>query len=160
MIEKLTQIISDLGDLKSKLVLLVGTSENGARGKSALLKTLGERNQVSPMNVGLELGRRLFPISKMKRAFSAGLLLRELADQYSGDGLLLLDNIELLFEKDLQVNPLELLKLLAHSRKVVAVWPGDYHAERLTYADMSHPEHRDYGCDGLVVFDTNLHHTH
>ncbi|MDD4927715.1 MAG: BREX-3 system P-loop-containing protein BrxF [Gallionella sp.] len=157
MIEKLEQLISELGDLNSKLILLVGSLNGGGKSKTALLRTLGERAKVEPLNVGIELGRRLSAVPINKRAFSAGELLRELADQHATGGLLLLDNLELLFEKDLQVNPLNLLKRLAHAQKVVAVWPGSYMADRLIYADMGHPEHREYGCDGLVIFETNLH---
>lgn len=154
MIEKLEGLISELGEMNSKLILLVGPSEGDGNGKTALLRILSERSQVAQLNVGLELGRRLSSISIKKRAFSASELLRELADQYGAGGLLLLDNIELLFDKDLHVNPLNLLKGLAHARKVVAVWPGNYMADRLIYAEMGHPEYRDYGCDGLVVFET------
>lgn len=154
MIEKLERLISELGDMNSKLILLVGTSDGDGKGKTKLLRTLSERSQVAPLNVGLELGRRLSAIPIKKRAFSASELLRDLADQHGAGGLLLLDNIELLFDKDLHVNPLNLLKGLAHARKVVAVWPGNYMADRLIYAEMGHPEYRDYGCDGLVVFET------
>lgn len=154
MIEKLEGLISELGEMNSKLILLVGPSEGDGSGKTALLRILSERSQVAQLNVGLKLGRRLSSISIKKRAFSASELLRELADQYGAGGLLLLDNIELLFDKDLHVNPLNLLKGLAHAKKVVAVWPGNYMAGRLIYAEMGHSEYRDYGCDGLVVFET------
>ena len=66
---------------------------------------------------------------------------------------LLLDNLELLFEPSLQINPLDLVRRLAHSRRVVAVWPGERRGDRLIYADMSHPEHRDYSQDGVVVLE-------
>lgn len=56
----------------------------------------------------------------------------------------MLAKLELLFEKGLQINPLDLVKRLAHSKRVVAVWPGELRGDRLIYADMSHPEHRDY----------------
>jgi hypothetical protein len=42
---------------------------------------------------------------------------------------------------------------LAHSKRVVAVWPGELRGDRLVYADMSHPEHRDYSRDGVVVLE-------
>ena len=67
--------------------------------------------------------------------------------------MLLLDNIELLFDRTLQLDPLDLLKRHAHARRVVAVWPGELRDGRLTYAEMGHPEHQDYGLDGLVPFE-------
>jgi hypothetical protein len=57
MIEKLEQLISELGDLNSKLILLVGPLNGGGKSKTALLRTLGERAKVEPLNVGIELGR-------------------------------------------------------------------------------------------------------
>lgn len=150
MLEKLEQIIGEIGDLNSKLVLLVGASHSG---KTKMLRELGAKLNIEPMNVGMELGRRLAATPNNKRGFSAGELLREIADKERKDDPLLLDNLELLFEPSLQINPLDLIKRLAHSKRVVAVWPGEFRGDRLTYADMSHPEHRDYSRDGVVVLE-------
>lgn len=148
MLAKLERLIGEIGDLNSKLVLLVGA---GRSGKTKLLRELGAKLNIEPLNVGLELGRRLAATPNKKRGFSAGELLREIADKERADDPLLLDNLELLFEKGLQINPLDLVKRLAHSKRVVAVWPGELRGDRLIYADMSHPEHRDYSRDGVVV---------
>ncbi len=148
MLAKLERLIVEIGDLNSKLVLLVGA---GRSGKTKLLRELGAKLNIEPLNVGLELGRRLAATPNKKRGFSAGELLREIADKECTDDPLLLDNLELLFEKGLQIHPLDLVKRLAHSKRVVAVWPGELRGDRLIYADMSHPEHRDYSRDGVVV---------
>ena len=150
MLEELERLIDEIGDINSKLVLLVGASRGG---KTKLLRELGVKLNIEPLNVGLELGRRLAAMPNNKRGFSAGELLREIADKERTDDPLLLDNLELLFEKSLQINPLDLLKRLAHSKRLVAVWPGKLRGDRLIYADMSHPEHRDYSCDGVVVLE-------
>lgn len=150
MIAQLERLIGEIGDLNSKLVLLVGASRSG---KTKLLRELGTKLNIEPLNVGLELGRRLAATPINKRGFSAGELLREIADKERTDDPLLLDNLELLFEKSLQINPLDLVKRLAHSKRVVAVWPGELRGDRLIYADMSHPEHRDYSRDGVVVLE-------
>ena len=150
MIAQLERLIGEIGDLNSKLVLLVGASRSG---KTKLLRELGTKLSIEPLNVGLELGRRLAATPINKRGFSAGELLREIADKERTDDPLLLDNLELLFEKGLQINPLDLVKRLAHSKRVVAVWPGELRSDRLIYADMSHPEHRDYSRDGVVVLE-------
>ncbi len=150
MLAELERLIGEIGDLNSKLVLLVGT---GRSGKTKLLRELGTKLNIEPLNVGLELGRRLAATPNNKRGFSAGELLREIADKERTDAPLLLDNLELLFEKNLQINPLDLVKRLAHSKRVVAVWPGELRGDRLIYADMSHPEHRDYSRDGVVVLE-------
>jgi len=150
MLTKLERLIGEIGDLNSKLVLLIGV---GRSGKTKLLRELGAKLNIEPLNVGLELGRRLAATPVNKRGFSAGELLREIADKERTNDPLLLDNLELLFEKGLQINPLDLVKRLAHSKRVVAVWPGELRGDRLIYADMSHPEHRDYSRDGVVVLE-------
>lgn len=150
MLAKLEQLIGEIGDLNSKLILLVGTSRSG---KTQLLRKLSAKLNIEPLNVGLELGRRLAATPNSKRGFSAGELLREIADTERTEEPLLLDNLELLFEPGLQINPLDLVRRLAHSKRVVAVWPGELRGDRLVYADMSHPEHRDYSRDGVVVLE-------
>jgi len=147
---KLERALKEITDLNCKLILLTGSP---GTGKTRLLNELGDKLQVEPLNVGLELGRRLAATPHNKRAFLVGELLREIADHERADDPLLLDNLELLFEKGLQINPLDLVKRVAHSKRVVAVWPGELRGDRLIYADMSHPEYRDYSRDGVVVFE-------
>jgi hypothetical protein len=148
-LDKLEQLIEEIGDLQSKLILLVG---NG--GKTRLLHVLAQRLKTAPVNVGVELGHCLAVTPVADRAFSANELLRGITDSVCGDAPLLLDNLEVLFEPSLKINPLDLIKRLAHSRRVVAVWPGEMRDDRLVYASMGHPEYRDYTRDGVVVFET------
>lgn len=150
MIERLLQLTHDIASLNIKLILLIGPNRSG---KTKLLRELGDKLNMKPLNVGLELGRRLAATPNSKRGFSAGELLREITDKERTAEPLLLDNLELLFEQSLQINPLDLVRRLAHSKRVVAVWPGELRGDRLIYADMSHPEYRDYSRDGVVVFE-------
>lgn len=150
MIEKLELLGTAIASLHSKLILLVGSQSTG---KTSLLKAFGKRVEAEPLNVGSQLGLRLAGLSQKQRPIEAISLLRELADQYAKDDLLLLDNIEILFDRSLQLDPLDLLKRQAQVRRVVAVWPGELHDGRLTYAVMGHPEHQDYGIDGFVPFE-------
>jgi len=150
LIEKLERLTTEIASIHSKLILLVGRPHSG---KTALLTAFGKRMETEPLNVGSKLGLRLAGLPQKQRHLEAGSVLRELTDQHAKDDLLLLDNIELLFDKTLQLDPLQLLKRHAHARRVVAVWPGELRDGRLTYADMGHPEHQNYGLDGLVTFE-------
>lgn len=150
MLARLELLATEIGALHSKLILLVGAPHTG---KTALLVAFAGRVDASTLNVGSELGRRLAAIPQKQRHLQAGTALRELADEHAKGDLLLMDNIELLFDTTLQLNPLDLLKKHAHSRRVVAVWPGELRDGRLTYADMGHSEHRDYATDGLVALE-------
>ena len=149
MIEKLHGLVEDISGLNSKLVLLIGPPRSG---KSNLLGQLAARRQVRVLSIGAALGRELLTVPSTRRHLQAADLLKDLADDFASHGLLLMDNIELLFDRTLQLSPLDLLKRHAHARRVVAVWPGDLREDRLSYATTGHPEHQDYGIDGLVPF--------
>ena len=154
MLPRLERLIAEVAPLHSKVDLLVGPPD---RGKTALLRALADRSQAPILNLGAALGRRLATIAPKQRQLQAGSLLREIADRYVHGDRLLVDNIELLFDATLQLNPLDLLKRQAQARPVVAVWPGELRSggtkPRLTYAEMGHPEYRDYAADGVVPFD-------
>ena len=154
LIEKLQRLVDEVGALQSKLVLLIGAPN---AGKTALLHALTKSKGVTPLNVGAELGGRLAGMPQRQRHLQTMTILRELVDQHAPGDLLLLDNIELLFDRSLQLDPLDLLKRHAHAKRVVAVWPGELQGDartgRLTYADMGHPEHQDYSLAGLVPFE-------
>lgn len=154
MLSRLKRLVDEVAPLHSKLILLIGPP---GCGKTTLLLGLAEQTGTPVTNVGLELGRRLAAIAHAQRRIQAGNLLREIAEAHTSGDVLLLDNVELLFDASLALNPLELLKRLAHARRVVAVWPGELRrgssASRLTYAEMGHPEYRDYASDGVVTLE-------
>lgn len=144
------RLVDEIGALHSKLILVVGRPGGG---KTALLVDLADRHGAKVLNVGSALGKRLAVLPSKQRALKAPVLLRELADEHADGDLLLIDNIELLFDQTLKLDPLDLLKRHAHIRRVVAVWPGELREGRLTYAELGHPEYQDYGLDGLVPFE-------
>jgi hypothetical protein len=154
MIEKLASLVDQVGALQSKLILLIGTPQSG---KTGLLHSLANLKGVTPLNVGAALGSRLAGMPQMLRRLQTTTILRELSDQYAHGDLLLLDNIELLFDRSLKLDPIDLLKRYAHATRVVAVWPGELKGDsrtgRLTYAEMGHPEHQDYSLVGVVPFE-------
>lgn len=149
MIEKLERLVEEIVALQSKLVLLIGVPRSG---KTGVLQAVAAKRGATPLNIGKALGGRLAAIPQKQRHLQANSILRELADQHAKGDVLLFDNIELLFDQSLQLDPLDLLKRHAHARRVVAAWPGELLDGRLTYAVMGHPEHQDYGLEGLVPF--------
>ncbi|MFZ0258211.1 MAG: BREX-3 system P-loop-containing protein BrxF [Gammaproteobacteria bacterium] len=150
MLTQLDRLVDEVVALHSKLVLLVGRP---GCGKTKLLGQLAESRTAKVMNVGAALGKRLAALPQRQRALQANVAMRELADEYASGDLLLLDNIELLFDQSLKLDPLDLLKRHAHARRVVAVWPGGLRDGRLSYAEIGHPEYQDYGLDGVVPFE-------
>ena len=154
MLAALESLVEDVMPLHSKLILLIGGPHSS---KTALLHSLAKSKGVTPLNVGAELGGRLAGMPQRQRHLQTTTILRELADQHAPGDLLLLDNIELIFDRSLRLDPLDLLKRHAHAKRVVAVWPGELQGDartgRLTYADMGHPEHQGYSLAGVVPFE-------
>jgi hypothetical protein len=156
-VEKLESYLADVSALHSKLILLTGPF--GA-GKTAILLALAKTlrgNGCNPkqLNVGSALGTRLATVANKSRPLEAAAQLCELADEQGREQILLLDNIELLFDRHLRLDPLALLKRLAQMRPVVVAWPGTVHDGRLIYAQMGHAEYQDYAATGLVHFQIN-----
>lgn len=153
MLTRLDRLVDEIAALHSKLILLVGRP---GCGKSALLAELANRRGMKVMHVGAALGRCLAAMPQQQRALKAFEAMRELAQSYASGDLLLLDNIELLFDQSLKLDPLDLLKHHARALRVVAVWPGERRDGRLIYAEMGHPEYQDYGLEGLVPFEVEV----
>jgi ABC-type uncharacterized transport system ATPase component len=152
MIDELERKIADTELLNSKLILLIGPAHSG---KTALLSQLSDRMNVQVLNVGLALGRDLLALPRTRRHLQVSELFKALADTATSQGLLLVDNIELLFDRTLRVAALDLLRSQARVRPVVAVWPGELRENRLSYAVSGHPEHQDYSPDGAILLRVN-----
>ncbi|ALJ12287.1 BREX-3 system P-loop-containing protein BrxF [Sphingopyxis macrogoltabida] len=152
MLERLRQLTEDAATLNSKLILVVA---NAGGGKTDILSRFAESEGAPLINVGRELSRKLLSIPAMQRSVEVMPLLRDLIDQTDCEKCVVLDNIEILFEEDLHISPVDVLKKLAHARPLVAAWPGSFRDGRLTYARTGHREHCEAPIDGAVVFELN-----
>ena len=65
--------------------------------------------------------------------------------------MILLDNIEILFDVGLKQDPLRLLQGLSRNKTVVAAWNGTIVEDSLTYAAPAHPEYRRYPMRDFLV---------
>ena len=120
MLERLQQLAEDAATLKSKLILAVA---NTAGGKTELLSRLAKSEGMPLINVGTQLSRKLLPIPSLQRSSEVMPLLREMIDETGSQKCVIFDNIEILFEEDLRIAPVDVLKKLAHARPIVAAWP-------------------------------------
>jgi predicted AAA+ superfamily ATPase len=150
MLERLNRLIEDVRSLNSKLILLIGPPRCG---KTRLLDGLAKHRNTTVLNVGGSLGRQMLEITGTQRHLQAAALMSALAADHSKGGLVLFDNIELLFDQSLRLDTLDLLKRNGRTRCVVAAWPGEFNNSRITYATLGHPERRDHAIDGFVPFE-------
>jgi hypothetical protein len=77
-------------------------------------------------------------------------LLKQVIAAIPGD-MVLLDNLEILFDPALEVEPLRLLQSSSRNRTIVASWNGSFQAGTLTYAEPGHPEFNQFKQTEAVV---------
>lgn len=130
-----------------RLVLLVGPSGSG---KTKTLAEFTKELKRPVINLNLELSAKLLESTPADRA-GANLLdiLRQIVE--SVDAPVLLDNIEILFDRSLKCDPLKLLQGLSRNRAILASWNGDYEKGRLRYAESGHPEYRNYEAPEAII---------
>jgi len=122
-----------------RLALIVGPLGSG---KTPLIKSLGLRLQLPITNVNLEISTRLLPYTASARPLHMRSIFNELIETRVDP--VLLDNIEVLFDTTLKIDPLHLLENLSRSRTIIATWPGRLVDNRLVYAEHWHPEYQAY----------------
>src|SRR6266849_1014080 len=115
-----------------RLMLMV--APRGA-GKTVALQEVAARTGALAINVNLALSQRM---------------LEEITGQTDRE-LVVLDNLEMLFEVALKLDPLRLLQGLARQRTVVAAWNGSIEGDYMTYAVPGHPEYRRYPVRDFLV---------
>ena len=146
--DRVIKRIGQAAELYHRLVMLVAPA--GA-GKTAALQDVHERTAAPLVNVNLELSRRMLDLTERQRALQLPRLLAEIVGASAGD-VVLLDNVEVLFDVSLKQDPLRLLQGLSRNKTVVAAWSGSIDGEHMVYATPDHPEYKRYPLrDFLVV---------
>lgn len=150
--DQILKRIPEVEDLYHRLVLVVAPQGGG---KTTALQAVAGQAGARLINVNLELAQRLLELTERERPLRAQRFLEELVAE--GDAsLVLLDNLEILFDPKLQLDPLRCLQRLSRHRSIVAAWSGevigeDTRQKTLTYAEPGHPEHRRYPAADLVI---------
>ena len=148
--EDVSNKIKHAESLYHRLVLVVGPEGNG---KTSALREVAERIDAPLMNINLELSRRMLDLTERQRALQVQRLLDRIAAESESD-VILLDNVEILFDVALRQDPLRLLQGLSRSRTVAAAWNGSIEHDHLLYAAPQHPEYRRYPVGGFLVAST------
>ncbi len=145
--EQLIEKINQTHELYHRLVLVVGPSGSG---KTTLLQGVSKHTGFRYINLNLELSRALLELTERQRILRLPLLVDEIIGK-TGDQVVLIDNLEILFEVSLKQDPLRLLQQISRNRTVVATWNGKMAGGYLTYAAPNHPEYRRYPAHDLLI---------
>jgi hypothetical protein len=119
-----------------RLVILAGVPGSG---KTVALQSIAHQAGCQIVNVNLELSKKMLELTRTQRSRQVERLLKEAIAGAPGD-VVLLDNLEILFDTGLEVEPLRLLQISSRNRTIVASWSGTYVGGTLTYAEPGHPE--------------------
>ncbi len=131
----------------AKLLLVVGGSGSG---KTGLLRTVAKQFEMPLLNLGLELSRRLLPLTTRERKLRAAELIADIFDE-AGVTRLVVDNTEIIFDADLELNPSGLLQNLSRTRLLVWSWNGKIEGSHLIYAEPGHPEYQCISTAGITL---------
>lgn len=145
--DKIKQSMHAADGLYHRLVLLVGQTGSG---KTSVLRNVADEFGTTVINVNLALSSELLELTAKQRSLRLPGILDQIVD--SAQSPVVLDNIEVLFDKDLKQDPLRLLQSISRNRTVVASWNGIFTDRRLLYAETGHPEYRSYdSANALIV---------
>lgn len=135
-----------------RLVIIAGVPGSG---KTVMTQSLSSAHGYPIINVNLELSKRLLDLSRVQRSRQAEKILKEVIANITGD-VVILDNIELLFDTALELDPLRLLQGASRNRTIVATWNGSLNNNTLVYAEPGHPEFVQFKqIEAIVVSATN-----
>src|SRR5712691_5248462 len=147
LVEQIIHKIDQAVQLYYRLILVVAPS---GKGKTMALREVAEHKEFGYTNLNLELSQRLLGLTERQRSLQVFRLLNEIVEE-NGAQVVLLDNIELLFDTSLKQDPLRLLQGISRNRTVVASWNGSIENEHLIYAQPDHSEYHRYPTTGLLV---------
>jgi len=144
--QAIIKAISNAPAMYSRLILLVGPSGSG---KTRALKEFSIEYGRKILNVNLEMSKALLELPIQRRESRVHRVFQDLIRDFLGDedpqtALVLLDNLEILFDKDLKQDPLLLLQGISRNTTIIASWSGLWTEKRLTFAISGHPEYRFY----------------
>lgn len=136
-LDSLSSAITQANRYHEQLVLVTGSAA------SHLIGQYSQAYSAPLINLGIEFSENLLemPTEDWPRK-SAGLF-TDLLMRVEAK-IILLDRIEVIFDRNLALDPLKLLKANSKNKTLVAVWPGVKTETALTYAIPSHPEYRLY----------------
>ena len=145
--DKVIRKIDQAAELYHRLVMVVAPA--GA-GKTSALQDVHARSGAPLVNVNLQLSCCMLELTERQRALQLPRLLAEIVNAVETD-VILLDNIEILFDVSLKQDPLRLLQGLSRNKTIVATWGGAIDGEYMIYATPDHPEYKRYPVRDVLI---------
>jgi len=145
--DQIIQMLGQTGDLYYRLIIVVARSGGG---KTSAFCRVHEQIEAPIINVNLELSRRMLDLTERQRSLQAPKIFEEIVSESQGE-IVLLDNIEILFDPALKQDPLKLLQKLSRNKTLVVAWNGTCNSTHFTYASPEHAEFKRYPIRDLIM---------
>ena len=142
--------INQASELYHRLVILVAPAGGG---KTSALNAVHDQTSAPLINVSLELSRRMLDLTERQRALELPRIFSEIVNELSSE-VVLLDNIEIIFDPSLKQDPLRLLQGVSRNTTVVAAWNGNIDHGHIVYASPGHPEYKKYPVKDIMIVST------
>ena len=147
IVDTLLKSIAQAAEVYQRLILFAAPSGSG---KTAVLQTIHAQTGSRLINVNLAVSRQLLELSARQRSLQLPRLFAELVNEVPSE-VVLLDNIEMLFDPSLMQDPLRLLQGLSRNKTLVVAWNGSVSMDHIVYAAPEHPEYKRYSTRDLII---------
>lgn len=124
-------ILSNASKKYHRLILIIGLPHSG---KTEILERFGEHYPSSYINLALVLSEKLLNFSSNQRKNALNQMITEIIEPFH-DKVLLFDNIELLFDPELQVDVLDLFRKISRHQICVICWSGVIKNDKVRFGD-------------------------
>lgn len=138
--EKITELQADVARARGEHFRLVWVAGGSSSERTALLRSMAEADGGVFVELGKTLSRALLDVpvplrtASVEESFAA-------CFAESPQKSTCLDNIEILFEPSLRINPITLIKRASRHSLLIVAWPGAISQECLLFGPSDHPAH-------------------
>jgi len=137
------QVLSKIDHIYELYHRLMIISAPTGSGKTRALQEVHRQLKTPLINLNLEISRRMLDLTERQRAVQIPRLLGDMINTVK-ESIILIDNIEILFDVALKQDPLRLLQGLSRNHTIIVSWNGSIENGFLTYAVPGHPEYKLY----------------
>jgi hypothetical protein len=137
---QITPLINVASENYHRLLIVVSPS---GTGKTKTFQEVHKQIGAPICNVNLELSLQMLELTEKQRTFQLPKILGDVIQHFQNE-VVLMDNIEVLFDDSLKQDPLRLLQNLSRNKTLVVAWNGLIEDNSISYAIPGHPEHKRY----------------
>jgi hypothetical protein len=145
-----TQISSLLDVARNHVEQLVLVTGGDWTARTELLQAMTSHGGFEYAAISLPFAKALLGQPPSQRPLLASEMVETLV-QAAHTGITL-DQIDILFDPELHLDPLRLVRTLSHHRLILLSWPGTFTQSRLIYGEPDQPEYRVYQAGDTLVY--------